>query len=187
MLPAPPLLLHFTRAVASADAYLIGSARSPYPRETPQSEFRRLAVYPGNIPAEPDKPRQDPGGTDQKTLQNRSKISSGRVRGASRIDPGRFRITPERTKRPQNRKVWSKNKRRVAPERFFANFGVRPGGQNHQKTSPGTKKGVRKRRRKRFLSVFLAVAIWSRSPDRFWLDFSPKVTPESREFFHAST
>ena len=53
--------------------------------------------------------------------------------------------------------------------------------------SPGTKKCVRRRRRKRFLSVFLAVAIWSRSPRRFWLDFSLKIAPESREFFHAST
>ena len=47
-------------------ANLIRSARSPYPRETPQSEFRRPTVYPGNLPAEPDKPRQDPDGTDQK-------------------------------------------------------------------------------------------------------------------------
>ena len=107
-------------------------------------------MHPGNIPAEPDKPRQDPGGTGKKY----SKIWSGRVRGASRIDPGRFRNTPERTKRPKIGKVSSKNKRRVAPEWFFANFGLRPGPQNRQKMSPGTKKCVRKRRRKRFLSFF---------------------------------
>ena len=67
-------------------------------------------MYPGNIPAEPDKPRQDPDGTGRKTSQNRSKISSGRVRGASGIGPGRFRNTPERTKRPKIGKVSSKNR-----------------------------------------------------------------------------
>ena len=124
-------------------------------------------MHPGNIPAEPDTPRQDPGGTGQKILQNRSKIWSGRVRGASRIDPGRFRNTPERTKRKKIEKVRSKNRNHVAPERFFANFGVRPGPQNRQKMSPGTKKCVRKRRRKRFLSFFLALSVRSRFPDRF--------------------
>ena len=33
-------------------------ARSPYPRGTPQSGLLRLGADPGNIPAEPDKPRQ---------------------------------------------------------------------------------------------------------------------------------
>ena len=147
--------------------YLIHSARSPHPRETPQREFRRLAVYPGNIPAEPEKPRQDPGGTGKKILQNRSKIWSGRVRGASRIDPGRFRNTPERTKRKKIEKVRSKNRNHVAPERFFANFGSRPGAQNRQKTGTESKKCLRRRRRKRFLSFFFAGAVRSRSPDRF--------------------
>ena len=130
-------------------ANLIRSARSPYPRETPQSEFRRLAVYPGNIPAEPDKPRQDPDGTGKKTLQNRCKIWSGRVRGASRIDLGRFRKAPERRKHQKTI------------------FGAQKSTKHFCRTSPGAKKGVRRRPPKRFLSVFLAVAIWSRSPDQF--------------------
>ena len=35
-------------------------ARSPYPRGTPQSKFRRLAAYPGNIPANPTNPDKIP-------------------------------------------------------------------------------------------------------------------------------
>ena len=46
-------------------------------------------------------------------------------------------------------------------------FGLRPGPQNRQKTSPGPKKYVRRRRRKRLLSCFVAVSVRSRSPDRF--------------------
>ena len=51
--------------------------------------------------------------------------------------------------------------------RFFAIFGVQPGAQNRQKTSPGAKKCLRRRCRKRFLSFFLAGAVQSRSPNRF--------------------
>ena len=167
--------------------YSIRSARSPYPRGTPQNEFRRLAVYPGNIPAEPDKPRQDPGETGKKVSQNLCKIWSGRVPGASGIGPGPFRNAPERRKRKKTSSGAQKSSKHFSRERFFVIFDVRPGAQNRQKTGPGPKKCVRKRRRKRFLSVFLAVSVRSRSPDRFWLDFSPKITPESREFFHAST
>ena len=116
-------------------------------------------------------------------MKNLIKIWSGRVPGASRIGPGPFRNTPERRKRKKIEKVCSQNRPETFLDRFFGHFGSRPGAQNRRKTRPGPKKCVRKRRRKRFLSVFLAVAIWSRSPDRFWLDFSPKITPESRELF----
>ena len=51
--------------------------------------------------------------------------------------------------------------------RFFAIFGTQPEPQNPPKMGPRAKKCVRRRRRKRFLSVFLAVAVRSRSPDRF--------------------
>ena len=63
--------------------------------------------------------------------------------------------------------MWSKNRRIVALGRFFGIFGVRPGPQNRQKTSPGAKQCVRRRRRNRVLSFFLAVAVRSRSLDRF--------------------
>ena len=82
-----------TPAPRRGTANLIRSARSPYPRGTPQNEFRRLAVHPGNIPAEPDKPRQDPGETGKKVSQNLCKIWSGRVPGASGSGPGTL---PER-------------------------------------------------------------------------------------------
>ena len=143
-------------------------------------------MYPGNIPAEPDKPRQDPDGTGQKTLQNRCKIWSGRVRGASRIGPGPSRKAPERRKHQKTVFGAQKSTKVFCRARFLVIFGVRPGAQNRPKTRPRPKKYVRRRRQKRFLSVFLAVAIRSRSPDRFWLDFSPKIAHESGEFFHAS-
>ena len=85
-------------------------ARSPYPRGTPASGLLRLGADPGNIPAEPDKPRQDPGGTSKKVSQNPIEIWSGRVPGASGIGPGPFRNTPERRKRKKNEKVCSQNK-----------------------------------------------------------------------------
>ena len=55
----------------------------------------------------------------------------------------------------------------LSPGSFSVHFGVRPGAPNPVKTGPGTKKCARRRRRKRFLSFFLAVAVRSRSPDRF--------------------
>ena len=50
---------------------------------------------------------------------------------------------------------------------FLAIFGTQPEPQNRPKMGPRAKKCVRRRRRKRFLSVFLAVAVRSRSLDRF--------------------
>ena len=70
---------------------------------------------------------------------------------------------------------------------FFMIFGSHLGAQNRQKSHPGPKKCVRRRRRMRFSLVFGAVAVRSRCPDRFSLDFSPKFAPESKELFHAST
>ena len=143
------------------------SARSPYAREDPAGEFRRLGVHLRNIPAEPDKPRQEPGGTSKKVSQNLPKIWSGRVPRARRIGPGPFWNTPERTKRQKIQNVWSKNTPGVSQGRFFGNFGARPGAQNQRKTSPGPKKCVRRGRRKRFVPFFLASAVRSRPPDRF--------------------
>ena len=51
-------------------------ARSPYPRGTPQSGLLRLDVDPGDTPAKPDKPRQDPDATVKKVLQNPTGIWS---------------------------------------------------------------------------------------------------------------
>ena len=73
-------------------------ARSPYPRGTPQSGLLRLDADPGDTPAEPDKPRQDPASTSKKVSQNLIKIWSGRVPRGSRIGPGPSRKTPERRK-----------------------------------------------------------------------------------------
>ena len=50
---------------------------------------------------------------------------------------------------------------------FFTNFASHLGPQNRPKSHPGPKKCVRKRRRMRFLSFFLAGVVRSRSPDRF--------------------
>ena len=52
--------------------------------------------------------------------------------------------------------------------RFWGHLGVRPGPRNRPKSSPGPKKRVRRGRRRRFSSIFLAVAVRSRSRDRFW-------------------
>ena len=124
-------------------------------------------MYPGNIPAEPDKPRQDPGETGKKISQNLCKIWSGRDPGASGIGPGPFRNAPERRKRKKTISGAKKSTEHFLRRRFLVIFELRPGGQNRQKTSPGPKKCVRRRRRKRFLSFFLAGAVRSRSPDRF--------------------
>ena len=141
--------------------------------------------------------RQHPGGTRQtptrspRNLQKSiAKSFQNLVRKGPRSLRNRSGTLPERVRAKKTQKiekVCSQNKCENFWDRLFGIFGVRPGAQNRQKTSPGAKKCVRRRRRKRFLSFFLAGAVRSRSPDRFWLDFSPKITPESREFFHAST
>ena len=56
------------------------------------------------------------------------------------------------------------------------------GPKNRAKSDPGPKKCVQRRRQQRFLLIFLAVAVRSRSRDRFWLDFTPKITPKSKCF-----
>ena len=66
--------------------YLKSFARSPYPRSTPESEFRRLAVYPGNNPAEPGNTLKIQKERAKQTPENLSEIWSGRVPGASGID-----------------------------------------------------------------------------------------------------
>ena len=142
-----------------------------------QASFRRNPTNHDKIPAKPAKEyrkifeKSGPGGTPEPPESAR--------------DPSGTHQCEENAKR--SKKVCSQNRRETFLGRFFGNFGSRPGAQNHPKTRPGPKKGVRRRRRKRFWSVFLAVAIWSRSPDRFSLDFSPKITPEWRELFHANT
>ena len=138
--------------------------------------LREIAVPQGN-PAEwvtevGCGSRQHPGGTRQTPTRSRSfmkhlvKIWSGRVPGASRIGPGHSRNAPERRK--CNKSICGRNKSTLAffPGPFLRNFGTRPGAQNRPKTSPGTKKCVRRRRRKRFLSFFAAVAVRSHSPNR---------------------
>ena len=54
----------------------------------------------------------------------------------------------------------------LSKSRFLAIFGSQPEPQNRPKMDPRAKKCVRRRRRKRFLSVVLAVAVRSRSLDR---------------------
>ena len=130
---------------------------SPYPRGTPQSGFRRSMVCPGNIPAKPGKPRQEVQ-SPRRSRRNHQQISaksikiwSGRVPGASRIGPGPFRNEPERRK-CQKLIFGRKNASTCfCRGRFCHHFGIRPGPQNQQKTSPGPKTCVRRRRRKRFL------------------------------------
>ena len=165
--------------------YLNRCARSPYPRGTPQSGLLRLAADPGDIPAELEKTRQDPKkigkrprrnptnldknphGTSKKVSKNPIKIGSGSVPGVSRMRPGPIRNTPERQKCKKTACGAKKATDNFFKARFWVDFGTRPGAQNRQKTGPGAKKCVRRRRRKRFLSFFLAVAVRSRSPDQF--------------------
>ena len=51
---------------------------------------------------------------------------------------------------------------------FFMKFASHLGPQNRQKSHPGPKKCVRKRRRMRFSSIFGAVAVRNRFRGRFW-------------------
>ena len=96
----------------------------------------------------------------------------------SKSDPGGSPEPPESVRDPSGTHPSDKNakKRLAEPKRrrsyffkgqFWDDFGTRPGPQNRQKMSPGAKKCVRRRRRNCFLSFFLAVAVRSRSPDRF--------------------
>ena len=61
----------------------------------------------------------------------------------------------------------SSRRRNFCRGRFWDNFGIRPEARNRQKTAPEAKKCIRRRRRKRFLLIFLDVAVRSGSPDRF--------------------
>ena len=54
-----------------------------------------------------------------------------------------------------------------AKARLLTIVGVRPESQNRPKMGPRAKKSIQRRCRKRFLLVFLGVAVWSRSPDQF--------------------
>jgi len=56
-----------------------------------------------------------------------------------------------------------------APQATQRRLGGSPGGpENRQGTSPGPKKCFRRRRRKRFSSMFCASAVLGRSPDRLF-------------------
>ena len=123
-----------------------------------------LCADPGNIPAEPEKTRQDPDGTGEKVSQNPSKIWSGRVPGASGIGPGT---------RPSEEKAKKRFPAAKNPQDFFAagGFGaiLGPGRepQIDQKRARGRKSASGDGAGSDFCRFFLAVALRSRSPDRF--------------------
>ena len=93
-----PAAAYYLTPLGEKHDYLIRCARSPYPRGNPEKTRCRPEVYPGNILAEPDKPRQDPGGTHRKLSENPSEIRSGRLVGRPKSVPGPFRIAPEQRK-----------------------------------------------------------------------------------------
>ena len=99
-----------------------------------------MCADPGNIPAEPDKPRQDPGGTGEKVSQNPSKIWSGRVPGASGIGPGPFRNAPERRKRKKIEKMTSTIRFGKPSGPVLARFWVPAGNPKSSKNASGTEK-----------------------------------------------
>ena len=107
-------------------------------------------------------PKSLPGST--RSTQNRSREAPG----APKID---VKSLPGRSRAPKGPLELGGGSPRRLPEevkgRFLTILGVQPGVQNRPKTGQGAKKCVRRRHRKRFLSVFLAVAVQSRSPDRF--------------------
>ena len=121
---------------------------------------------------------KDPGGTQQTSARTRMEPARRYPKILSKSGPGRSLESPECVRDPSGTHPSDKNaKKRFAEptktaetffkERFWVDFGTRPGPQNRPKTGPGPKKSVRRRRRKRFLSIFLAVAVRSGSPDRF--------------------
>ena len=127
-------------------------------------------------------PKSLPGST--RSIQNRSWEAPGAPKIYVKSLPGRFQA-------PKGLPEFIDGSPGRLPEeakaRFLAILEVRPGSQNRPKTGPGTKKSIRRRRRKRFLLVFLGVAVRSRSPDRFRIDCQPKITTKLKELFHAST
>ena len=132
----------------------------------------RIPATSQRNPTNPDKIGTQPA------KKNRKNQQKSIVKFLKISDPGRPPEPPESVRdpsgtRPSEENVKKRNagakSRRVIGARsgFLTIFESRPGAQNPLKTAPGTKKCVRRRRRKRFLSFFLAVAVRSCSPDRF--------------------
>ena len=119
-------------------------------------------MHPGNIPAEPDKPRQDPGETGKEISQNLCKIWSGRDPGASGIGPGPFRNTPERRKRKKTISGRKKIQRDGASGPFFGDFRVPAGRPKSTKNGSGHEK-----------------ARPERAPEAIFVVFSRRRRPES--------
>ena len=130
----------------------------------------------------PAKSRRNPTNPDkigtQPAKKNRKNQQKSIVKFLKISDPGGPPEPPESVRDPSGTRPSEENAKKRFPaakkskgtalrDRFLAIFGSRPGGQNRQKTGPEAKKRVRRGRRKRFLSFFLAVAVRSRSPDRF--------------------
>ena len=107
----------------------------------------------------------------------------------SKSGPGRSLVSPECVRDPSGTHPSDRNakKRLAEPKRrrsyffkgqFWDDFGTRPGPQNRLKTGPEPKKCVRRRRRKRFLAFFRAVAVRSRSRNRFLKGPTLKMWPD---------
>ena len=106
----------------------------------PVSGLLRLGANPGSIPAEPDKPRQDPDGTRKQVLQNPLKIWSERVPGASRITPGAYRSASERQECKKTKNGGPKNRMPQASGPVLAPFWNPAGSPKLTKNRSGDEK-----------------------------------------------
>ena len=124
----------------------------------------RIPATSRRNPTDPDKIRTQPAKKYCKILSKSAPGESPEPPESVRDSSG-TRPSDENTKK----KIGGKNTtEHFCRERFFVIVEVRPGAQNRQKTSPEPKKCARRRRRTRLLSFFLAGAVRSRSPIRFW-------------------
>ena len=105
--------------------------------------------------------------SSNKFKQNPSQNHPGRRPGHQKSIPGPFPSTLAQRKatcQPPVAQKAAKVGRKSAPG---VHFGTQVRPKSQPKTGPGTKKCVRKRRQRHFLSCSLAGVVQTRSPDRF--------------------
>ena len=134
-----------------------------------------IPATPRRNPTNPDK---NSHGTSKKVFLNLQKSGPGGTPEPpeSVRDPSGTRPSEENAKK----RVAGAKSRRVIGARvgFLTIFESRPGAQNPQKTAPGTKKCVRRRRRKPFLTTFCR---FSRSRLRPGTQNRQKISPGTKK------